>query len=121
MVDGRYSGISTDLGFSNFKTDYGFDILGRVGMKVNPSTLAYVLGGYSWAHFRSPAFGGPGDVSWGGSGFSVGGGLETAVATNTTLGIEYRYAHFSDKDIGGTVKIEPTSHTVRVGLKYKFN
>ena len=56
-------------------------------------------------------------------GFSVGGGLETAITTNTTLGIEYRYAQFAkeDFDSGGAFEVEPSSHTVRVGLKYKFN
>lgn len=132
MVDGNLSGISTDLdiggggGSAHVKADYGFDILGRIGMKVNPSTLAYVLGGYSWAHFKGEAsagVGGPSDsMDWSRSGYSVGGGLETAITTNTTLGIEYRYAQFADKDLGaGFLKIEPSSHTVRVGLKYKFN
>jgi outer membrane immunogenic protein len=39
------------------------------------------------------------------------------------LGIEYRYAKFADEDFdtGGLFKVEPSSHTVRVGLKYKFN
>jgi outer membrane immunogenic protein len=138
MVDGNVSGISTDLdiggggGSGSLDADYGFDILGRVGMKVNPSTLAYVLGGYSWGHFKlggsGPAFGGAGSYDWSSSGFSVGGGLETAVSTHMTLGIEYRYAQFADKDFSsllgappGSLKVEPSSHTVRVGLKYKFN
>jgi outer membrane immunogenic protein len=123
MVDGNVSGISANLGPSSLKSDYGFDILGRVGMKVNPSSLAYVLGGYSWGHFKSPTPLGPGNEDWSSSGFSVGGGLETAVSTHTTLGIEYRYAKFADEDFntGGLFKIEPSSHTVRVGLKYKFN
>jgi outer membrane immunogenic protein len=109
------------------KADYGFDILGRLGMKVNPSTLAYVLGGYSWGHFKAEATG-LGSYDWSSSGFSVGGGLETAVSSHTTLGIEYRYAQFSDKDFSsllgappGSLKVEPSSHTVRIGLKYKFN
>jgi outer membrane immunogenic protein len=122
MVDGNYSGISAGLGAlgDHLKSDYGFDILGRVGMKVNPSTLAYVLGGYSWGHFKAED--GGDSIDWSRSGYSVGGGLETAIATNTTLGIEYRYARFADKDFaGGAVNIEPSSHTVRVGLKYKFN
>jgi outer membrane immunogenic protein len=91
-----------------------------------------VLGGYSWAHFKAGISAGGGGPSlshgWGSSGYSIGGGLETAVTANTTLGIEYRYAQFSDKDLSagfgappGSFKVEPSSHTVRVGLKYKFN
>jgi outer membrane immunogenic protein len=126
MVDGSYSGIKSDFVLGGPDTDltgdYGFDILGRLGMKVNPSTLAYVLGGYSWAHFKLNA-GGGGDFDWSSSGYSVGGGLETAVASHTTLGIEYRYSQFGDEDIGpgGALSVEPSLHTVRVGLKYKFN
>lgn len=126
MVDGNLSGISTDIkasggGSASLKADYGFDILGRIGMKVNPSTLAYVLGGYSWGHFKLE--GGGDSYDWSSNGFSVGGGLETAITTNTTLGIEYRYAQFANEDFGssGTFEDEPSFHTVRVGLKYKFN
>jgi outer membrane immunogenic protein len=123
MVDGNYSGISAGLGGfgDHLKSDYGFDVLGRIGMKVNPSTLAYVLGGYSWGHFKAED--GGDTIDWSSSGFSVGGGLETAVASRTTLGIEYRYAQFQSEDFdsGGAFEVKPSSHTVRVGLKYKFN
>jgi outer membrane immunogenic protein len=136
MVDGNLSGISTDVdvngaGTARLKADYGFDVLGRVGMKVNPSTLAYVLGGYSWGHFKAeadPALLGGGSYDWSSSGFSVGGGLETAISTNTTLGIEYRYTQYEDKDFSsllgapsGSLEDEASFHTVRLGLKYKFN
>jgi outer membrane immunogenic protein len=123
MVDGILPSFSSHDDLADLKMEYGFDILGRLGMKVNPSTLAYVLGGYSWAHFKSPALLAPISTDWSSSGFSVGGGLETAVTTNTTLGIEYRYAQFGSEDFGsaGAFEIKPTSHTVRVGLKYKFN
>ena len=106
-----------------------FDVLGRIGMKVNESTLAYVLGGYSWQHFKTSS---PVEeldsYDWSSNGFSIGGGLETAVSTNTTVGLEYRYARYSKKDLSAdlelpddTVTVRPTSHTVRLGLKYKFN
>jgi outer membrane immunogenic protein len=132
MVDGNVSGISTDIDVApagtvaSVKADYGFDVLGRIGMKVNPSTLAYVLGGYSWGHFKAeadPVLLGGGSYDWSSSGFSVGGGLETAVASRTTLGIEYRYSQFQSEDFdsGGAFEVKPSSHTVRVGMKYKFN
>jgi outer membrane immunogenic protein len=131
MADGNISGISTDLDLSGFgnlvdvKADYGFNILGRIGVKVNAATLAYALGGYSWAHFKAeanPALGG-GSLDWSGSGFSIGGGLETVVSSKMTAGIEYRYSHFEKEDFGtaGAIEVEPSFHTVRLGLKYKFN
>lgn len=134
MVDARYSGMTTELdipgGSINLDTDYGFDVLGRVGMKMNESTLAYVLGGYSWQHFNldasQPVPFLP--AKWGSSGFSVGGGLETAVSSNVTVGLEYRYSQFAKKDFSdefpipdGLVNSTSSFHTVRIGAKYKFN
>ena len=134
MVDARYSGMTTELdipgGSINLDTDYGFDVLGRVGMKMNESTLAYVLGGYSWQHFNldasQPVPFLP--AKWGSSGFSVGGGLETAVSSNVTVGLEYRYSQFAKKDFAdefpipdGIVNSTSSFHTVRIGAKYKFN
>ncbi|GLS41652.1 membrane protein [Mesorhizobium tianshanense] len=133
MVDARYSGMTSELkvpgGSINLDTDYGFDVLGRVGMKVNESTLAYVLGGYSWQHFDLNASSPIGDIlDWDSSGFSVGGGLETAMSSNVTVGLEYRYSQFSEKDFSSEIGAPddsltstPSFHTVRIGAKYKFN
>lgn len=133
QIDGRYSGMSTllsdasALGGPKFegKADYGFDILARVGAKVNETTLAYVIGGYSWQHVTEDRFDGV-DVSefdWSVGGFSVGGGLETAVTNNMTVNLEYRYSKYQgqDYDSGGLWETVPALHTVRVGAKYKFN
>ncbi|MBZ9979146.1 outer membrane protein [Mesorhizobium sp. BR-1-1-10] len=133
MVDARYSGMTSQLdipgGSINLDTDYGFDVLGRVGMKMNESTLAYALAGYSWQHFDLNASDPVGDIiDWGSSGFSVGGGLETAVSSNVTLGLEYRYSQFAEKDFSSDLGLPDDSitskasfHTVRIGAKYKFN
>lgn len=130
QLDARYSGIQSklDLGPLTIKgdADYGFDALARVGAKVNDSTLAYAIGGYSWQHFKlhgsSPS--GSGDIyDWGSSGFSVGGGLETAVSSNMTVGLEYRYSQYQKEDFGsgGFLEDTPSFQTVRIGAKYKFN
>ncbi len=138
MLDARYSGIATKLdaaviGFeAKLEADYGFDVLARAGMKLDESTLAYVLGGYSWQHFdlNAAVVGGPSTslIDWNSSGFTVGGGLETAVTGNVTVGLEYRYTQFAGEDFSaqlgapaGTLELEPSFHTVRLGLKYKFN
>ncbi|RVD14718.1 MAG: porin family protein [Mesorhizobium sp.] len=133
MVDARYSGMTSKLdlggGSINVDTDYGFDVLGRVGMKMNESTLAYALAGYSWQHFDLNASDPIGDIlDWGSSGFSVGGGLETALSSNVTVGLEYRYSQFAEKDFSSelalpddTITSKSSFHTVRLGAKYKFN
>ena len=130
QIGGRYSGMTTTLvdapGASyKGKADYGFDVLARVGAKVNESTLAYVLGGYSWQHVKEDAFGGPTPIidSWSVNGFSVGGGIETAVSDNVAVNLEYRYSKYQGQDYGsgGIFETIPAFHTVRVGAKYKFN
>lgn len=133
QVDANYSGIRSKLdilgGSIKLDNDYGFDALARVGAKVNESTLAYVIGGYSYQHFDLHASDPIGDIiDWGKSGFSVGGGLETAVSNNMTAGLEYRYSQFGKKDFSsefgapdGTLTDKPSFQTVRLGVKYKFN
>ncbi|WP_292215084.1 outer membrane beta-barrel protein [Mesorhizobium sp.] len=89
----------------------------------------YVLGGYSWQHFDLNASSPIGDIlDWDSSSFSVGGGLETAMSSNVTVGLEYRYSQFSEEDFSSelglpddTLTSTPSFHTVRIGAKYKFN
>jgi outer membrane immunogenic protein len=137
LVDGRYSGISTELdtgaigaGTISVDADYGFDVIARAGVKLNESTLAYALAGYSWQHFdlEFPSGLGIDDIDWDSSGFSVGGGLEAAVSENVSVNLEYRYSQFEDHDFSsdlgesdGALEVEPSFHTVRIGAKYKFN
>lgn len=130
MVDGSLSGITTNLDLGpvelNVDAEYGFDVLGRIGYKTNETTLAYVIGGYSWQHFDINASAGGSTESlleWDASGFSVGGGIESAVSDKVTANLEYRYSQFEteDFDTDGFIEVEPSFHTVRVGFKYKFN
>ena len=126
MADWRYSGISTDIaGLASLDADYGFDILARAGLKLNESTLAYVLAGYSWQHFDVdvPSVIGVDDIDWDSSGFSVGGGLEAAVTEKVSVNLEYRYSQYADEDFDtdGAIEVEPSFHTVRIGAKYRFN
>ena len=134
MVDAHYGNGKSELNLNlggpsiNFdaKADYGFDILARAGMKVNESTLAYVLGGYSWQNFEVEASAtGQGSATvaeWDVNGFTIGGGLETAVTSNVTVGFEYRYTQFEDADFDlGGIDVETSMQTARVTAKYKFN
>ena len=135
MVDGRYSGISTELntgafgaGTFSIDADYGFDVIARAGMKLNDGTLAYALAGYSWQHFDLDASSVGFTHDWDSHGFSVGGGLETAVNEHVTVNLEYRYSQFDSEDFSsllsappGSLESEASFHTVRLGAKYKFN
>jgi len=104
--------------------DYGFDLLARVGVKVNESALAYVIGGYTHQHFEFNVEGQQFD--WNDGGYTIGAGLETAVTENLALNFEYRFSQFDDHDpledvAPGQLSYEPRFHTFGVGLKYKFN
>jgi len=128
-ANGRISSAATTLNLAgaikaSIDADYGFDVLLRGGVKLNPSTLAYVIGGYSMQHFEvnidTPALGTLYD--WTAHGFSVGGGVEAALSSRTTASIEYRYAQYGSEDFGsgGLITATPSSHTVRAGLKLKL-
>lgn len=128
MLGGRLSSIATTASVpgvfnASVDADYGFDVLLRVGKKLSPSTLAYIIGGYSHQHFdvdiSTPPIGSVYD--WDAHGYSIGAGLETAVSERITANLEYRYSAYSGEDFGlpGLVDLVPSSHTVRAGFKFK--
>lgn len=115
---------SASIFLGGIDSDYGFDLVARVGAKVNESTLAYVLGGYTNQHFDLPDL----ESDWNVGGYTLGTGIETAITDHMTLNVEYRFAQFDDHDpfaeFGappGLATIETRSHTFGVGLKYKLN
>lgn len=123
----RYMSLDTSFfGDFTFGRDYGFDLLARVGAKVNESTLAYVIGGYTNQHFEFDAGGGD-ETDWNSGGFTIGTGLEVAVTSNVAVNFEYRFSQFDNHDpiadLGspGEIEVEPRFHTFGIGAKYKFN
>ncbi|MCC0030762.1 MAG: porin family protein [Brucellaceae bacterium] len=128
MIDGRLSTIATRLNVPGIvkgalEADYGFDVVARAGYLINPRTLGYVLGGYSWQHFDITSNLTGSLFTWDSSGFTVGAGLETAVSDRMTMKAEYRYSQYAGQDFGlpGIVDLIPSTHTVHVGLNYRFN
>ena len=107
-------------------------IRGRLGTTVfNPMTLLYATAGWGWADidYGTPNLGiGPsGSFSKTHSGFVVGGGVEHAFTPNTTIKFEY-IAYLLDDVTAppGTLSgpfaadLEPTLHTVKLGVNFKF-
>jgi outer membrane immunogenic protein len=96
---------------------------GRLGYLVNPSTLAYALGGYTQSRFELQ---GVSALSWGRDldGWTVGGGLETKLAPNWTLKGEYRYTEFESvkpfKNLSA-VHLDSSVQSARLVLSYKFD
>ena len=100
--------------------DFGFDALVRVGRKFNDYTLGYVIGGYTWQNLEAsvsfPAI--SRDISV--NALTIGTGTELALSEKTSAYVEYRYTRYEDVDLGTFATVEPSSHTVRVGAKFKL-
>jgi outer membrane immunogenic protein len=161
--DVGYAGQKTILGGLSFAPlpttaqGVGVDLSGRItwdaglrarlGVLVTPSTLIYVSGGAAWQHFEVTSTCASSDCATFGfspatvansatkAGWTVGGGLETAL-WGTWLGrAEYRYADFGSSSFtisrsSTFANLNPTvdnfdinlrTHTVTFGLAYKFN
>ncbi|MEM9105296.1 MAG: porin family protein, partial [Pseudomonadota bacterium] len=79
-------------------------------------------GGYTYQElFASASFGGVTETrDIGVNALTLGTGTELALNERTSAYIEYRYTIDEDVDLGSLLTIEPTSHTVRVGAKFKL-
>ena len=51
---------------------------------------------------------------------SVGPGIETVVTGGWTTRLEYRYSQFQQQQVLSGVGLQPSTHTIRAGLAYKF-
>jgi outer membrane immunogenic protein len=99
-----------------------WSVMGRVGWLPTPSTLIYAAAGYSEGNLFSSAAS-PGAFSTRTNtfgGFTVGPGIEMAVSGGWTTRLEYRFTQFEQKDFFGGVSLQPSNHTIRVGLSYKL-
>lgn len=127
-VSGRYGDVDTSwsvpgIPFNGTVTaDYGVDVIGRLGYAITPRTLAYVLGGYSWQHFKLSSSSHLVAGSWDDNGYVVGIGTETAFRNNWTWASEYRYSSYSGASIAGFggASIDPVTHAFHSSLNYRF-
>ncbi|MEM1377400.1 MAG: outer membrane beta-barrel protein, partial [Pseudomonadota bacterium] len=104
-------------GGANIDQDYAWSIIGRLGYKVGPRTLAYVLGGYTQERYSVSAFGTGGAgtlLEFDTQGFVAGAGIETALTDKVFVGLEYRYTDTLESFpiIGPlALDLEPSSHS----------
>ncbi len=132
MGDFTWTGIQSTLNinapggsaFVSAAQNRQWSVMGRVGFLPVPSTLIYAAGGYSQLNVHATA-----STTLGGafasrdtefSGFTVGPGIETVITGGWTTRLEYRYSQFEQKDVAFGVSMQPSNHTIRVGLSYKF-
>jgi outer membrane immunogenic protein len=128
----------TDVFEHDVSLDTAWAIGARLGFVRSCCTMWYINGGYTQADIdytftrnNVAVAGASNDVTVGG--WFLGGGVEQQLGRGLALALEYRYASYDSKevfngtnDITGAVlfhreEIDPTIHTVRLGLTYKFD
>jgi outer membrane immunogenic protein len=132
-------GLETDIGTGKLKGQRSngletytadFDALGsiraRAGYLVTSSFMVYATGGFAYAHSKIGIDGLAGDTSkqWF-TGWQGGLGTELKLDPRWSLRLEYLYTDFGAKTITGPVSgltntFDPTMHTLRAGLTFKF-
>jgi outer membrane immunogenic protein len=114
------SNVSTDVSLGGF----GFSIdqkntwaVGaRLGLLSSPTTLWYGTAGYTQTEFEV------GSVKLSDfKGYFVGAGVESQLVGGWNLRAEYRFSQFdSESVLFDELKVEPSSHTARLALTYKW-
>ncbi|MEL6968309.1 MAG: outer membrane beta-barrel protein [Pseudomonadota bacterium] len=137
MIDYTGSSIASTLNFAvppasggyDLTADHSFSVLARAGYLSGPDTLIYLLGGYTWQNYSGALSltnvidTGTQTTSYNFSldGLTVGAGIENRLGNGLSAKLEYRFTDFEDVGIiPGFLTASPNSHTVRLGLNYKF-
>jgi outer membrane immunogenic protein len=127
--DGSWTNADGSRTFSNgavvtMEHNWYATLTGRVGYAVD-NWLWYVKGGGAWSDADYSVVGpivGTGSSGKTRSGWTVGTGLEWALAPNWSAKIEYNYLDFGREDIGAArFDVDTQVHLVKLGLNYRFD
>lgn len=112
---------------ANTSAGLGWSLLGRAGLLANPSTLLYLVGGYTGQNISTSgtAVAGGAVASFSRNdtvhGWTVGPGFETMLTGGWSAKLEYRYSQFGSTTPSGTaINVTPSTQAVRAGLTYRF-
>jgi outer membrane immunogenic protein len=114
-LDGGRAGLTAE-------NNYFGTLRARVGTLITQQTLLYATGGLAWADYDFKMTG----ATTGSEtliGYTIGGGLEFAIAPQWTIRGEYLYTDLGSERIdhtGLSNTYSPDSHTFRAGLAIKF-
>lgn len=107
---------------STFDVDWTGSIRGRLGFD-GGAFLPYLTAGVAFANGSLTDVTGGYEDSQTHIGWTVGAGVEFAVADNVSLDLLYRFSDYGSKDydLGGTpVPTSLTTHTISAGVNFKF-
>lgn len=116
---------------TNFESRWQGSVRGRLGVAMGPALL-YATGGLAFAELAGTYYVGGGPQQTFRSteaGWTVGAGVEYALAQNWTSRIEYRYTDYGRVTDNPSAAVVPGGfgyrndvdfHTLRVGVSYKF-
>jgi outer membrane immunogenic protein len=115
------SNVSTDVSIDGFGFSLDqkntFSVGTRLGVLSSPTTLWYGTVGYTQTEFDLKIAGlGTPDFK----GYFVGAGVESQLAGGWNLRAEYRFSQFDNETFFDELSIEPSSHSARFALTYKF-
>lgn len=111
-----WNDIKTTIGSDTMSGDATWMVAARAGIKINPSVLAYVLGGVAGT-----------SLSYAGletdpQGILMGAGLEIDIAVkNLTVFAEWNRIEWDKSHVGGTETIEPATDAFRLGFRLKLD
>jgi outer membrane immunogenic protein len=128
------------VNFDTVKLGWDASLRGRLGVLVAPTWLLYGTGGVAWQEIKTISSCGTGGGFCGGgitvsgtsstakAGWTVGGGVETALPNHWLARVEYRYADFGH--VTNDLPVAPVTglhsiisvktHTGLFGLAYKY-
>ncbi len=118
----------TDLSGEDTTSDFAYDvnwlgsIRGRLGFD-GGAFLPYVTAGVAFANATASEPLAPSEDTQTHIGWTVGAGVEFAVADNISLDLLYRYTDYGSKDYALTDPATPLSlntHTISAGVNFKF-
>ena len=125
-VEGDLSGSWVDggNGCCGHSVNWLASVRGRAGITGSDNrTLFYVTAGAAWADIEYASIGSHSDTHFG---WVAGAGIERALTPNLTARAEYLYYDFDNTSAAagsvgpGPASLDPSLHTLRFGLNYKF-
>lgn len=115
LADIEWSNIEASLDGDSLELDMKWALLARAGYLLTPTSMLYVLAGYTWTDLGGSMSNYVDDMS----GLTIGGGLETQFTPNWGTKLEYRYTNFDDVAMM-PYSFDIDAHEIKLGLVYRF-